>query len=353
MAITRKFDSAYELTDYTEEMNIIPNKWNLIGSSGLFTSESVSTNTFTFDKSYSTVALVEDTPWAERSRFDGNRKSEMYSFTIPHFTLDTTVTVGDIWNKRKIGTADQEETRDNVLMKKMIDMNGSWDITMEYAMCQAIQGNKYAPNNATIDTGVTWYDEFGKTQEVFNFDFDNTVVDQRENIQKIVAYIQDSFKQGGILEDIVFYCTPNFFAALVGNAQIMEAYTYYSSTQEPLRNDLRRGLYRQFEWQGVTFIEYRGSLPDGTRMFPEGDGNSVAEQELGQAWAVPRGTNQFSTYYAPAYRFDTLGTNGANRYMWSYEDRASSQIEVLTESNFLTMNSRPELVVLCYGGVAA
>ena len=350
MAITRSFTSAYEITDYTREMNIIPNKWNLIGSSGLFESESVATNTFSFDKSYSTVALAEDTPWAERSRFAGNRHSELYSFTVPHFTIDDTVTVGDVWNKRQIGTADQAETRDNVLMKKMTDINGSWDI-MEYAMCQAIQGFKYAPNNATIDTSVTWYDEFGQTQQVRNFDFENATVDQRSNVQAVVAYIQDSFKQGGVLEDVVFYCTPKFFEALIANPQVVEAYTFYSSTQEPLRNDLRSGMFREFRWQGVTFIEYRGKLPDGTEMFPEG--SAVPEQDLGQAWAVARGSNQFKTFFAPAYRFDTVGSPGAERYMWTYEDRASSQIEVLTESNFLTMNSRPELVVLCYGGAAA
>jgi hypothetical protein len=353
MAITRSFDNAYTITDYTEEMNMIPNKWNLIGESGLFSSESVATNTFTFDKTYSTVQLAKDTPWTERSRFSGNEKSEMYSFTIPHFTLDDSVTVGDVWNKRMIGTADQQETRDKVLMKKMAHINGSWDITLEYAMCEAIRGNKYAPNNATINTARTWYDEFNKEQQVLNFDFDNIQVDQRENVQAVVRYIQDAFKQGGILEDIVFYCTPKFFAALVGNAQVMDAYTYYESQQSPQRQSLRKGMYREFVWQNVTFIEYRGKLPDGLEMMPEGDASVEPEQALGQAWAVPRGSNAFTTFYAPAYRFDTLGQGGASRYMWTYEDRASSQMELMTESNFLTMNSRPELVIRCQGGVAS
>jgi len=337
MSITHKFDNAYTLTDYTAEMNIIPNKWGLISQSGLFTTESVGSNTITFDKSYGTVALLEDTPWAERSQFSGNKKTEMYSFSIPHFTLDDTVTVGDVWQKRKIGTPDQQETKDNVLMGKMEMLNGSYDITQEYAKCQAIQGNKFAPNG-TIDTGTTWYGEFGKTQQNKNFDFAGAS-DQRENIQEVVAHIQDQWKAGGVLENITFYCTPNFFSALISNAQVEAAYTYYSSTQEPLRNSLRNGMYRIFEWQDVTFIEYRGKLPDGTAMFPEVTG--------GQAWAVPSGGNGFVEYYAPAYRFDELGSTGSERYMWTYEDRASSQIEVMSESNFLTMNKRPELVVLC------
>lgn len=343
MAITHKFDNAYTITDYTTEMNIIPNKWDMIGKSGLFVPESVATNTFTFDKTYGTVELAQDTPWAERSRFSGNRKSEMHSFTIPHFTLDDTVTVGDVWNKRKIGTADQQETKENVLMQKMEQLNGSWDITLEYAMCQAIQGNKYAPNNATIDSSVSWYTEFGQTQEVRKFDLIGGSISIKDSVNKVVQYIQDSWKAGGVLEEVTFYCTPKFFQNLIEAPEVEMAYQYYASTQEPLRKSLREGMHRRFEWQDVTFIEYRGKTPKGEEMFPETVGAG------GQAWAVPSGSNGFHIKYAPAYRLDELGTAGASRYMWTHENRSSSQIEVWTESNFLTMNSRPELVVLCEG----
>ena len=341
MAITHSFDNAYTITDYTTEMNIIPNKWDMIGKSGLFVPEGVATNSFTFDKTYGTVKLAQDTPWAERSRFNGNDKSEMYSFNIPHFTIDDTVTVGDIWNKRRIGTADQSETKDNVLMKKMEMINGSWDITLEYAMCQAIQGEKYAPNSATVDSSVNWYTEFGQTQQLVKFDFAGGSVNIKNAVNDIVAYIQDSWKAGGVLENVTFYCTPNFFSGLINAPEVEMAYQYYASTQEPLRDSLREGMSRRFVWQDVTFIEYRGTTPDGEKMFPE--------TATGQAWAVPQGGNGFHIKYAPAYRLDELGTEGANRYMWTHENRSSSQIEVWTESNFLTMNSRPELVVLCSG----
>lgn len=345
MAITHKFDNAYTLTDYTKEINIIPNKWDLVGKLGLFSSESIGSNSFTFDKTYGTVQLAQDTPWAERSRFSGNSKSEMYTFLVPHFTIDDTLTVGDVWNRRKIGSADQRETRENVLMKKMEQINGSWDITMEYAMCQAVQGKKYAPNNATINTSVDWYAEFGKTQQVKKFDFETGKVEIKKAIQNVIAHIQDNWKAGGVLEQVIFICTPNFFNGLIQHPEVEQAYQYYSSVQEPLRNGLRTGMYRTFEFQDVVFIEYRGKTPAGEAMFPE--------TTYGQAWAVPLGSNAFNVVYAPAYRFDELGSTGANRYMWTYEDRASSQIEIMTESNFLTMNTRPELVVLCDGSKIA
>ncbi len=335
--ITHSFENAYTIVDYTEELMLVPNMWNLIEQEGIFSSEGVGTNVVVFDKTETTAQLVQDKPYGERSTFGGNENTGLYSYAIPTFPLDDDITVGDVYGLRKVGTADMRESVENVVAKKVTQIRRSHAITAEYARCQCIQGLVYAPNG-TIST-TNWYTEFGQTQTSVNFAFADTAVDQRANVQTVVAHIQDSFHQGGVLEEIIFFCTPNFFSALISNAQIEAAYTYYSSTQEPLRNDLRFGMYRRFTWQGVTFIEYRGATPDGTAFFPEVTG--------GQAWALPRGSDSFMTYFAPAYRFDDIGNDGSESYMWTYEDQRQSVIEVQSESNFLAMSKRPELVVLC------
>lgn len=342
MAITHSFENAYTIVDYTEELMLVPNMWNLIEQEGIFASEGISTNVVVFDKTQTTAQLVEDKPYGERSTFGGNENTALFSYAIPTFPLDDDITIGDVFGLRRVGTADMRESVENVVAKKVTQIRRSHALTAEFARCQAIQGLVYAPNS-TIDT-TDWYTTFGQTQTTVNFDFANTAVDQRANVQKVVAHIQDVFLSGGVLEEIIFFCTPNFFAALIANAQIEAAYTFYSSTQEPLRNDLRFGLYRRFTWQGVTFIEYRGKLPqEGTAaavpFFPETTG--------GQAWALPTGSGSFITYYGPAYRFDEVGADGAESYMWTYEDQRQSVIEVQSESNFLSIPLRPELVVLC------
>ena len=336
MAITHKFDNAYTITDYTKELMQVPNMWGLMGQQGLFRSESVGTNTVTFDKSFETAALIKDKPWGERSTFAGNSKTELHTFAIPTFPLDDLVTVGDVWNKRKIGTADQRESVDAVLAQKVAQIRRSHALTTEYARCQAIQGLKYTPNG-TISSD-TWFTEFNVSQTTIDMDWGNAAVDKREKIQEFMAHIQDNFRGAGVLEQVVVYCSPNFFANLITNAQVEAAYTYYASTQEPLRNDLRNGMYREFVWQGVRFIEYRGATPDGTKMLPEAGTGGIA-------WAVPQGADIFVEYFAPAYRLDEIGSDGAEAYMWTYEDRYSTNIQVMSESNFLVMNQRPELVV--------
>lgn len=340
MAITHKFDNAYTITDYTGELMQIPNMWGLMGSKGLFKKESVGTNTVTFDKTYQSAALVNDQPWGERSTFAGNEKSELHTFAIPTFPLDDLVTVGDVWNKRRIGTSDQRATVDEVIAKKLTQIRRSHAITAEYARCQAIQGKKYAPNG-TIST-ATWYTEFGVSQVNVDFEWTTTAAAAgalADKVNQVVASIQDNFRGAGVLEEVVFFCTPNFFKALIAQPDVRDAYTYYSSTQEPLRNSQRVGMYREFVWQDVRFIEYRGATPQGNQFLPE-DTN-------GQAWAVPMGADTFVEYYAPAYRLDAIGGVGQEAYSWVYEDPKSTNVEIMSESNFLVMSQRPELTILC------
>jgi len=296
MAITHKFNSGFEITDYTKELMLVPNMWSLMGDQGLFRQENVGTNTVTFDKSYQTAQAVVDKPYGERTSFSGNGKSQLYTFAIPSFPLDDIVTVGDVWNQRRIGTADQRATVDQAVGKKIMQIRRSHALTREYARCKAIQGEKYAPN-ATISTS-SWYTEFGVAQKTVAFDFTNTAVDQHEKVQEVVAHIQDNFKGSGILEEIVFYCTPKFFAAMRSNEQIEAAFTYWETTQNPLQSGLRDGLMRKFRWSNVTFIEYRGALPDGTAMLPE--------STYGTAWAVAKGADTLVEYNAPAYRLMQL-----------------------------------------------
>ena len=345
MAITHSFDNAFTITDYTEELMLIPNMWNLVEREGIFKSSGVGTNVAAFDKTEQTAQLIGDKPYGERSTFGGNEQSALFSYAIPTFPIDDFVTVGDVYGLRRIGTADQREIVDDVVFRKATQLRRSHALTAEYARCQAIQGIVYAPNSTVVATN--WYTEFGQTQTVVNFNFTDTGLDQRDNVQQVVAHIQDSFRGAGVLEQVVFFCTPGFFSALISNAQIEAAYTYYSSTQEPLRTGLRGtgsdAVYRRFVWQDVLFIEYRGQIDnaDGTStpMFPEGTG--------GQAWAVPRGSDAFHTYYAPAYRLDEIGSQGAESYMWTWDDPKESKITIQSESNFLSVSKRPELVVKC------
>jgi len=127
-------------------------------------------------------------------------------------------------------------------------------------------------------------------------------------VEAAIAAIQDN---AGMISmtGIVALCSPVFFAKLISHAKVTNAYQYYTSTQEPLRNRLAAGgsataMHREFFFAGVRFIEMRDTYA-GSLLIPSGD-----------AVFIPTGTDVFRTYFAPAERFGLVNTLGEQVYMF-------------------------------------
>lgn len=331
MPVTHSFNKPFECVDYTDELLLIPNQWGLLGQLGLFSQEGVSQNTITFDKTTRTLGLLEDTVRGERVRFSKGETSQLHSFVIPHFTLDDAILPEDMQDKRKVGTADQTESLDNVRMKKLERIRKSHAATLEFARAKALQGDVYAPNGTVA---YNYYTSFGVTQKSVDFDLSTAGTEVIEKGEEVIAHIQDNAQTGAIITDIVGIASPEYFAKLIKQANVKEAYTYYTSTQEPRRNRLGTGLNRTFEFGGITYIEYRGQF-NGQRLIP-----------VGECYFVPRGmADEFVTYFGPANHIEYVNTVGREAYVFEYADPKGRRIDIESETNFLTLIRRPELVV--------
>ncbi len=330
----------FEYTDYTDEMINIPNQWNLINQLGLFTEEGVTTKTVQFDETSMTLVLIEDKPRGKRDQVNKEQYSKLHTVGIPHFPFDDVIRPQDVIGRRRAGTKDQPDNVANVRAKKMIRMRRSWSATIEYARMQAIMGNVYNPNN-TNDV-QSWFTEMDVSQETVDFDFGDTASELLEKIEQGYAFSQDNLLSGEIATDFIAICSPQFFSALIKHPSVKEAYKYYSSAQEPLRNRLTGGIdgrFREFDYGGVRFIEYRGSYPDKS-------GTNQPIVPAGDAYLLPLGTTDtFMTYYAPPERFGYEHTVGESQYMWEWVDDRGHQIDLESESNFLNVNRRPQCVV--------
>lgn len=338
MAIVRSFGNGFELTDFTEELLIVPNSWGTINQLGIFKDESVAEQTVTFEKITKDGGLIVDRVRGDRSNVSRDYKREIHTFAVPHFPLADYISPLDIAGRRAYGNVNEAETIAAVRSRKMerIMQNHAW--TLEAARAQSIVlGTAYAPNG-TISQD--WYAEFGKTRTVNNFQFSSSTFDVLGTVEKTIANIQDN---GGMisLSGIVVLCSSTFFAALISHATTKTAYQYYSSTQSPLRDRLANvgspldslAMHRQFNFSGVQFIEMR-DMYNGTPLIPQG-----------QAFALPTGTEYFKTYFAPANRFFTVNTLGEKAYMFEVPSTDGMQITIDTESNHLSALLRPELVI--------
>jgi len=335
MATIRSFDRPFELTDFTEELLIIPNTWGLTNQMGIFEQEGVSQHTITVEKIDQSLNLITDRVRGERNNVNKDYERELHSFAIPHFPLDDYITPEDIQGKRAYGMANTEEQLAQVRARKLERIRRNHAVTLEAARMQALtNGTIYAPNNTV---SVDWYSAFGVTRKEVDFDLGTAATDVIAKGEEVIAHIQDNILSGDLVTGIVALCSPEYFSKLISQAGVKEAYKYYTSTQQPNRDRLGAGLYREFEHGGIRYIEYRGSY-NGQALIPAND-----------AYFLPMGvTDMFKTYFSPANKFSFTNTMGEEAYVFEYPGATDENILLQSESNFVNMLRRPQIVVRGY-----
>lgn len=327
----RSFDKPFEVVDLTEELNLIPNTWGLINELGIFSEESVSQHTITLESTSGTLSVIGDTVRGARNLVNKDDTRSIYTFPIPHFPLDDYVTPSDLQGKRAYGS-DAADTEAAVIARKLERIRKNHAVTLEAARAYALTtGAIYAPNGTVVDN---YYTTFGITRTEVDFVLGTPTTNIVAKIETAIAAIQDNQLSGEVISNVVVLCSPTFFAKLIAHANVVAAYTYYSSIQEPLRNRLGSGIYRRFSHGGADFIEYRGSY-NGTPLIPVGD-----------AYALPMGTTEtFKSYFSPANKFSHVNTLGMPVYTFQYKDAKDEAISLQSESNHLALVRRPQTVL--------
>jgi hypothetical protein len=334
MAITRDFGNPFSVVDYTKEVNIIPNTWGTINSLNIFEVEPVAEQTVTFQEVSKDFGIILDRVRGDRANQNKDYSRKLHTFAVPHFPLDDSILPKDLQGKSAYTNLSEADTLDAVRMRKMERIRSSHAATLEKARAQLLTaGTVYAPNGTVSQN---WFTEMGVTQTVVGFDLNTSTTDVVAKVEAAIAAIQDN---AGVISmsGIVALCSPTFFAALIAHANVKQAFTYYSSTQEPLRQRLSAGgsvtaMHREFFYCGVRFIEMRDNL----------GGQLITANE---AVFVPTGTDVFRTYFAPAERFGLVNTLGEQVYMFETPAANGTAIQIETESNFVNACMKPKLIV--------
>ena len=343
MPITRSYQSGFDVTDYTDNLLLVPNVWGLSQQLGIFQSEGITTDTASVEVISKSYGLLEDRTRGQRSMLGKDYTRKVHAFSVPHFPGDDAIYPKDLAGKRAYGE-DGAERLDAVRARKLERIRMSHAATLEAGRMNAIvNGTAYAPNGTV---SYNWYAEFGAVRKEVDFILDVGTTDILAKIEEVVAHIQDNAFTGQVVGEIYALCSPEFFSALISHPKVVDAFKYYTSAQQVLRDRLTaQGLdarYREFSYGGVLFIEYRGgfagTMGSITRYIPSGD-----------AYFLPAGgQDDFVTYFAPAQKFDLVGTVGQEAYVFEYADSKGEQITLESEMNFLAVLRRPNLVVRAY-----
>jgi hypothetical protein len=335
MPTIRSYTNAFELVDYSADLQKIPNSWTLLNDSALFSEEFLSTNTVTFEEIDRSLGLIGDSFRGSKPLANKDDTRKVRSYPIAHFAAVDEILPQDLAGKKAFGAGSAAETEAAVTLRKMERIRKNQDITLEVSRFSTLTtGNLYAPNGTITGNLFT---DFGISQLSVDFVLGTSTTDIVGKVESVIAHMQDNANNGDVITGVTAYCSPTWFAKFIAHAKIVTAYTYYSATanQEILRNRAGgNGLYRMFDYGGIRFIEVRTVLA-GQALIP-----------AGEVVFVPNGTTDtFVTYFGPANRIGYENTTAERSYMWTYRDPKGQGIDIDSESNFTSIVRRPALVV--------
>ncbi len=149
-------------------------------------------------------------------------------------------------------------------------------------------------------------------------------------------HIQQYAKDNGGSYQIIMICGSQFFDALRSHDKVREAYASYPSDAEPLRKRLGGDVInRSWVSEGITYIE-------------DFVGVQMGEIDTGSAYMLPLGiADMFQTHFAPADHKDFANVEAQEMYMFLHEGARHDKVE--TETSFLMVNTRPELICAIEG----
>ena len=268
--------------------------------------------------------------------FSGGETAIQKQMKIPFFPLDT----------KQFKAVDVQDMKDfvedpNVPMtvQKRMDrararLAKSHAVLAERARYSALKGTSYSPNQKSSQYDyAALFEVSGKVSGQVEIDFSDANTDPRTTIeQKARQHIQTHAGDQSDAYQVIAICGSKFFDGLKDHPLTRAAYSSYSSDSEPLRRRLGGNVInRSWETEGITYLE-------------DFMGQSIGEIATDEVYFVPLGiADMFQSHYAPADHIDYANTEAQEMYLFVEETPRTTQVQ--SETSFLTVNTRPELVV--------
>jgi hypothetical protein len=318
-------NDAFSVTNLTRTLVDLPRVPTRIGELGLFEENGIPTTTMMIERTGDTLRLV---PSAERGS-SGEPVTTKGRVLIPvkaiHLPQRGSVLADEVQNVRAFGSETEVEAVTNLVTKKLNKMKRQLDLTLEYHRVGAIRGLVKDADGSTL---LNVYDVFGMTQTVQNFALSTTSTKVKQKILDLKRAVQN--KLGGLAyQRVHVLCSSSFFDDLIGHSAVEKAFELQAAN-----SFARTDPNGVFEMAGVTFEEYSGGV-GGTDFLA-----------AGEAYAFPVGVpGLFTSDFAPADYMETVNTMGLPYYAKQEAMRMNKGIELESQSNPITLCTRPEAVI--------
>lgn len=323
----------FQILDFSTMLEVVPRIDQLITNMNLFTEHYLRTTIAQVERVDEGINDFEARRRGGERNYIGSEKVRLVNFNIPFFPLDRQINAADIQNFRQYGTENAPKTVEQEVVRILTRLRRYHSQLKEKALFAAVKGNSF--NGVGVPAEYNYYDIWGVTQQRADVDFTDVSIDPTDVIEaEARAYIIDHAGDNGNGYEILVLASRKWFTAMVNHPLVTNAYQYYSSPQEPLRNRLGGNANnRVFDHKNVLFIEdISGNIPDG------------------EALIMPRGIpDMFSLHYAPADDINDANTTAQEMYVWYKESAYHREQKIESETSFLATNNRPELVIRSVG----
>lgn len=335
MPLVQDTTNPFKIVDRTDELRLVPQTWTLLGDSGLFRDEYLATTTVTFEERNGSLSYIGDAIRGSKPQTVAGEIRKLHSYNTVHHPVMDALYPSDINGVSAPNSNGQRmDQKDAALARKIEKIRRMMDVTKEIGRFKTLStGQIWAPNGTVA---ADFYTDFGKTKNVVDFLFGTTTTDIVAKCEAVIADFQAKATEGQVINRVIGYASPVYFAKLIAHSKVTTAYTYYTATdgQQILRNRAGgAGLYRRFSFGGIDFIEVPTVLA-GETLVPSGDCIFVAQDDA----------DSFVTYYSPANRFGYVNTVAENGYLWTFDDPRMTEITVEGELNMLNFLRKPEFV---------
>lgn len=330
--IINPFDSGgYSLAEMTQAINIIPNLYTRLRRMGLFREEGVTTRSVIIEQAEGVLNLLPQVQLGGPATVANRDSRSMRSFVIPWIPHDDAITPQDLQDRRGFGVADAADPLATLMERKVSRMRMKHLQTREYMEINALRGVvKDGSGNTVYDYAA----EFGTPVPAVDFVLGAAGTNVQAKCREVLRSVEESLK-GETMTSLHALVSPGFFDKLISHAKVEDAYRYYASGQQPLREDVRR----RFPFAGILFEEYAATVTLAT-------GATETLLPANEGIAFPLGTmDTFVTYFAPANLIETANTIGLPMYARQLMRPDGSMIDVKTEASPLPVNKRPGLAV--------
>jgi hypothetical protein len=328
-------EDAFSVISLTESINLMPYVPGRIGRLNLFGGKGITTTVASIEYKNGTLQLIPSAARGTMPNVNGQVKRRLRTFAVPHFPLNDAVLADEVQGVRAWGTEDGTQPVTALVNDKLESMRQSFEMTHEWLRIGALKGVVLDADESFTPI-YNYFDEFGITQEVV--DFDLATDDVKMKALEVIRLMEDLLGATPYT-GIRAICGNNFFDALISNPSVKDAYgTYMEDRFALVQQDRENG----FEFAGIIWENYRGKLGD------------LEFFDTDQAVFIPIGVpGLFQEVYAPADFMETVNTVGKPIYSKQERMKWDKGVELHSQSNVLPLVTRPKLLIKGINGATS